>query len=150
MEGTTGVPTSPWQPGKWERWDHSSQRVSAKSLQLCHSLAWEQVKRDQRLIFQLLGKATDFRTFKLFRGFKTFVCELLEFQVSQGTSTCLMDAKSKCIYNPQVKKNIFGGNSELHSQKYNTSTYMGVTWQYTPWCSDEYHNEAQGNTVLLL
>lgn len=81
----------------------------------------------------ILGKATDFLAFKLFKGFETFVCELLEFQGSQGTSTCLMDAKSKCTYNPRVKRNWFGGNSELHSQKENTSTWMGVTC--TTWYS---------------
>lgn len=53
----------------------------------------------------ILGKATDFLAFKLFRGFEIFVCELLEFYDIQGTSTCPMDAKSKCRYNPQVKRN---------------------------------------------
>lgn len=107
MEVAAGIPTSPWQPGEWERWDHSSQRVSGKGFQLCQPLPWEQMKRGlrgQRLLFQLsiLGKATDFLTFKLFRGFETFVCKLLEIQGSQRTSTCLLYAKSKYIYNPQV------------------------------------------------
>lgn len=70
----------------------------------------------------MLGKATDFLAFKLLRGFEIFVCELLEFQGNLRISTCLMDAKSRCRYIPQIKRNWFGGNSELHSQKYKTST----------------------------